>query len=254
MGDNLLPFSDLLVGKEFTLRYDHDGPVWNYRILDINNLQWKEEGETRWQKETYRGFEVDDNLVFLGHIHSGSRPRASRKIVLDLNNGLTTCVLSKMGTEFYGNETSYRAIFGVIEMEGLESPKYIRHELTDELAGRSITTTYSDQGTSMHLFATPHSSAWTIFMEDQTLGLQWCAPSIYVKLRDGVYIYTECEEACNGAEMCVLLNDKNMFYSGFGFSGGETGVSLIMIGAIVRDLGKYDVAHFFGPKAKRKGA
>ena len=254
MGDNILPFSALLVGKEFTLRYDYDGPVWNYRIIDIHNLEWKAEGETLWQKETYRGFEVDDNLVFLGHIHSGSRPRASRKIALDLNNGLTTCILSKMGTKYYGNETSYRALFGVVEMKGLEAPKYVRHELTHELAGRSITTTYSDQGASMHLFTTPHSSAWTIFMADQTLGMQWCAPSIYVKLRDGVYIYTECEEACNGAEMCVLLNDKNMFYSGFGFSGGETGVSLIMIGAIVRDLGRYDVAKFFGPNGKRKGA
>jgi hypothetical protein len=45
-----------------------------------------------------------------------------------------------------------------------------------------------------------------------------------------------------------------MFYTGFGFSGGETGVNLIMIGAIVRDLGKYDVAEFFGPNGKKKGA
>ena len=91
-------------------------------------------------------------------------------------------------------------------------------------------------------------------MGDQTLGMQWCAPAMYVKLREGVYIFTICEEACNGAQMCFIQNDKNMYVSGFGFSGGERGVSLGIIGAIVRDLGQYDVMEYFGPNAKRKGA
>jgi hypothetical protein len=109
-------------------------------------------------------------------MHSGSRPRASVKIALDLLNGLTTCILSKMGTEYYGNEVSYRAIFGTAEMEGVEAPKYIRHEFTDELVTRS----WSDITTSMHLYTAPHSAAWTIYTEDQTLGMQWCALCIYV--------------------------------------------------------------------------
>ncbi len=254
MGGNLLPYSDLLVGKEFTLRYDNDGPVWNYKVLDMYNLQWLEEGETQWHKETYRAFEADEKLVFFAHMHSGSRPRVSVKIALDLINGLTTCIYSKLGTEYYGNEVSYRAIFGIAEMEGLEAPKYMRHEFTDELAGRAFTRSYSDNMTSMHLYTTPHSSAWTIYMADQTLGMQWCAPAIYVKLRDGVYIFDLVEEACNGAETCIIENDKIMRASGFGFSGGQNGVTLNEIGAIARDVGRYDVKEFFGPKAELKGA
>jgi hypothetical protein len=254
MGGNLLPYSDLLVGKEFTLRYDNDGPVWNYKVLDKYNLQWREEGETQWQKETYRAFEADEKLVFFAHMHSGSRPRVSVKIALDLINGLTTCIYSKLGTEYYGNEVSYKAIFGAAEMEGLEAPKYVRHELTDELVGRGFTRSYSDNMTSMHLYTTPHSSAWTIYMADQTLGMQWCAPAIYVKLRDGVYIFDLVEEACNGAETCIIENDKIMRASGFGFSGGQNGVTLNEIGAIARDIGRYDVKKFFGPKAEVKGA
>jgi hypothetical protein len=42
--------------------------------------------------------------------------------------------------------------------------------------------------------------------------------------------------------------------SGFGFSGGQRGVRLGVIGAIARHIGGYDVKHFFGPKAKVKGA
>jgi hypothetical protein len=254
MGGNALPFSDLLVGKGFTLRYDHEGPAWNYRVLDLYNLEWRQEGETPWHKETYRAFEADEELVFFAHIVSGSRPRSCRRIALDLTNGLTTCILSKMGTKYYGNEVSYRAIFGAAEMEGIPSPKYVRHEFTDELVGRGFTRSYSDQMTSMHLYTTPHSSAWTIYTANQTLGMQWCAPAIYVKLRDGVYIFDLVEEACNGAETCIIENEKTKRAVGFGFSGGEKGVTLGTIGAIARDIGRYDIKHFFGPKAKVKGA
>jgi hypothetical protein len=74
MGGNLLPFSDLLVGKEFTLRYDNEGPGWEYKVIDIYNLQWRKEGTTAWQKETYRAFEADEKLVFFGHIVTGAIP------------------------------------------------------------------------------------------------------------------------------------------------------------------------------------
>jgi hypothetical protein len=254
MGGNTLPFSDLLVGKEFTLRYDNEGPAWNYKVLDLYNLQWRKDGDKEWQKETYRAFESDEKLVFFAHIVTGSRPRSCRRIALDLTNGLTTCILSKMGTKYYANEVSYRAIFGVAEIEGVAAPQYVRHEFTDELVGRGFTRSYSDQMTSMHLYTTPHSSSWTIYTANQTLGMQWCAPALYVKLRDGVYIFDLVEEGCNGAETCIIENEKTKRASGFGFSGGERGVGLNIIGAVARDIGKYDINRFFGPKAKVKGA
>ncbi len=252
MSGNTLPYSELLAGKEFTLRYDH-GPVYNYKVSDAYNLEWKKEGESKWRKETYRAFEADEKLLFFAHMHTGAKPPVSVKIALDLTNGLTTCIYSKVGSEYYGNEVTYEAFFGVAEMEGLESAKYLRHEFTDELVGRGFTRTYSDNMTSMHLYTTPHSSAWTIYMPDQTLGMQWCAPALYVKLREGVYIFDLVEEACNGAETCIIENDKTMHASGFGFHGGKDGINLGVIGAIARDLGQYKVKEYFGPHARRKG-
>jgi hypothetical protein len=76
----------------------------------------------------------------------------------------------------------------------------------------------------MHLYTTPHSSSWTIYTANQTLGMQWCAPAIYVKLRPGVYIFDLVEEACNGAETCIIENEKTKRACGFGFSGGANGV------------------------------
>ena len=251
---NNLPFTDMLVGKEFALRYDNGGPMRHYRIDDKFRLKYQEDGEREWHEEIYRAYEADEKLIWFSHILTDSKPRASVQVALDLTNGLTTCIHSQMGTKYFGNETSYYAIFGVAEMEGMEAPQYVRHEYTDELVGRAFTRSYSDQMTSMHLYTTPHSSSWTIFTENQTMGAQWCAPAIYVKLRDGVYIFVLCEEACNGAQMIIIENDKTMRACGFNFSGGERGVNLGLVGAIARDVGCYDVKEFFGPNARRKGA
>ncbi len=241
-----MPFTDLLVGKEFTLRYDKGGPVRHYRITEKYTLNYREDGESQWHEENYRAYEADEKLVWFSHLLTDSKPRASVQIALDLINGLTTCIHSQMGTEYFGNETSYYAIFGVAEMEGLAAPQYVRHELTDELVGQAFSWSYSDETTSMHIYTTPHSSSWTIFTENQTMGAQWCAPCIYVKVRDGVYIFTINEEACNGHQMCVMINTKITHDCGFGFSGGADGVNLTLTGAKGRHIGRFNIKNFWG--------
>jgi hypothetical protein len=254
MAGNNMPFTDMLVGKEFTLRYDNGGPVRHYQIAEKYKLKYREDGETQWHEEAYRAYEADEKLVWFSHLLTDSKPRASVQIALDLLNGLTTCIHSQMGTKYFGNETSYYAIFGVAEMEGLEAQQYVRHELTDELVGHAFSWSYSDQMTSMHLYTTPHSMSWTIFTENQTLGAQWGSPCIYVKVRDGVYIFVQNEEACNGAEMCVMINTKITHDCGFGFSGGARGVNLSLTGAIGRHIGQFHVKEYFGLNPTRKGA
>ncbi|MBN2371757.1 MAG: MoaF N-terminal domain-containing protein [Vicinamibacteria bacterium] len=250
MAAHSLPFSDFLAGKELTVRYD-DGPVWNYRFDDAKKLRWRREGEAQWREEAYRAFEPDDGMIFFCHLRSGTKPAECKKIVLDFANGLTTCVNSRMGTEYMGNEVSYQIAFGVIEMKGVEAPRYVRHALTDELAGRAFSWSYSDQMTSMHAYSTPHSASWTIYMDNQALGAQWSAPCKYVKLRDDVYLFSLVEEACNGGQMTVVINAKIMHDCGFGFSGGKNGLEIGIIGALARNIGCYDVKRFFGPKPRK---
>jgi hypothetical protein len=249
-----IPFTDMLVGKEFTLRYDNGGPVWQYQFTEKFKLKYKEEKETQWHEEAYRAYEADEKLVWFAHILTDSKPRSSVAIAVDLVNGLTTCIYSHMGTKYYGNETSYRAIFGVAEGAGFEAPQYMRHELTDEPVGHVFSWSYSDQMTSMHLYASPHSMSWTIFTDNQTMGAQWCSPCIFVKLRDGIYIFCQNEEACNGAEMIELINTKISHDCGFNYSGGAMGVNLGLTGAIGRHIGYYDIKKYFGPKIHKKGA
>lgn len=253
MDVNNMPFSDILAGKEFTLRFDRGGPVIHYKVEEKFRLRYREDKESTWYEVEYRAYEADDDLAWFSHLLVDSKPRTSLQIALDLTNGLTTCIHSQMGTEYYGNEVSYYAIFGVADLQGINPPRYLRHELSDDLVGHAWSWTYSNNMTSMHLFTAPNSHSWTIYTADQSLGSQWCAPSLLVKVRNGVHILAECEEACNGSAMIVMINEKIRHDCGFSFQGGREGVRLNLVGAIGRHIGYYDIKKYFGPKAAKKG-
>jgi hypothetical protein len=243
-----MPYSDILVGKEFTLRFDHGGPVRDYRFDDMYTLRYRDHADGVWHEATYRGYEGDDNLAWFGHIREGTKPRAATMVAVDFTNGLATSIECHMGTAYYGNETTYRAIFGVVEMEGIEPPLYTRHQLTDELIGHAFSWSYSDATTSMHLYTSPNSMSWTIFTGNQTMGAQWCSPCLYVKLRQGVYLFCQNEEACNGAQMTELLNTKISRDCGFSFTGSDRGVNLSVVGAIGRHIGQFNTLPYYGPR------
>jgi hypothetical protein len=77
-----------------------------------------------------------------------------------------------MGTPYIGNEAAVKTLLDVVEMEGLTPPRYRRHQLTDELVGRAVTWNCSPGLTSMHLYSTPHSLSWIIFLENGSGGME----------------------------------------------------------------------------------
>jgi len=250
MARNPMPFTGKLVGKEFTLRYDRGGPVRHYRIQDMYKLAYREDGEARWREADYRAFEGDEDLFWFSHFLVDSKPRACVQVAVDFTNGLTTCIHSQMGTPYSGNEASYSALFGVMEMSGINAPLYVRHEYTCDLAGHAFSCSYSDQLTSMHLWPSPHSISWTIFTENQTRGSQWSSPAIVIKLRPMVYIFAQSEEAGTTNQMIGFYNLRIMRIFGFEFFGGSSGVNLSLLGGLCRHIGKFDLARFYGPKMR----
>ena len=247
MAGNKMALTDFLVGKKFTVRYD-DGSAWNYRFDELRKLHWRKEREPQWHEEVYEAFEPDKELIFFAHMHSGTKPYECVKIVLDFANGLTSCVHSQVGSKYMANEVSYKILFGIIEMEGLTAPQYWRHTFTEELVGRALTWNYSDTLTSMHVYSTPHSYSWTIFLENGAMGMQWSSASQYVKIRDDVYLFSWVEEACNGHQGTIVINTKTMHDCGFGFSGSKNGLSLSTMGALARNAGRFNIGKFMGPK------
>jgi hypothetical protein len=118
-------------------------------------------------------------------------------IAIDFDNALTSCVQGWLGTPYMANEAARKTWFGVVEMEGLTPPKYRRHQFSDELVGRALTWNYSPGLTSMHVYTTPHSFSWIIFLGNGAGGLEWSGPAQYVKLRDDLSVQL-AGEACNG--------------------------------------------------------
>ncbi len=101
---NNLPFSDILVGKEFTLRYDKRRSGPDYKFKDMTTMQYRDHKDNKWVDAEYRAYEGDDNLAWFAHILADTRPRACSMVAVDLTNGLVTSIESRMGTEYYGNE------------------------------------------------------------------------------------------------------------------------------------------------------
>jgi hypothetical protein len=209
MAGNKGPISRFLAGEELTLRYDN-GMAIEYRFDEIQKLRWRRSGDSMWRKERYESWESAPGVIMFGHLLSGAPEHDAFSIVVDVDQALVTCLHATMGTPYIANEAAVKTVFGVVEMKGLTPPKYRRHQNTDELVGRAMTWNYSPGLTSMHLYSTPHSLSWIIFLENGSGGMEWSGPASYVKIRDELYLAYWLEEACNGTLGTILINLRTM--------------------------------------------
>jgi hypothetical protein len=237
-------------GKSLTVRTD-SGPVLEYRFDEIRKLRWRFAGDNNWRDAFYEMYEADDELFFFAHFLDAEFPRSCAMVALDMKNGLTTLIKGTTGTPYRNNETTPDFYFGVIEMDGIIPPRYHRHGWTDEMVGKAVTWNYQPGNpglTSMHLYLTPHTYSWVIFLTNGAGGMQWSSPGWYSKVRDGVYIMAWVEEACNGTLGVICYNEKTMHDAGFGFHVGPNGLGLNVIGARARNAGQFDINKYLGPK------
>jgi hypothetical protein len=249
MAGNKGPISSFLTGKQLTLRYDN-GTAIDYRLDEIQKLRWRRAGagESAWREERYESWESAPGVIMFGHLLSGAPDHDAFSIVVDFDNALVTCLHGTMGTPYIGNEAAVKTLFGVVEMQGLTPPKYRRHEYTDELVGRAMTWNYQPGLTSMHLYTTPHSLSWIIFLENGSGGMEWSGPASYVKIRDELYLAYWLEEACNGTLGTILVNLRTMRNCGVDYSAGPKGLRLGAVGAHARLAGRFDVLKYFKPQ------
>jgi hypothetical protein len=248
MAGNSLPLSTYLVGKELTVRYDDGGPVLNYRFDTADKLHWRREGETQWREETYQSWEPAPDVIFFGHLLGGASNHDCVAIAIDFENALTCCVQGWLGTKYMANEAARKTWFGIVEMESLTAPQYRRHQFTDELVGRALTWNYSPGLTSMHVYTTPHSFSWIIFLGGGAGGLEWSGPAQYVKLRDDLYLFNWLEEACNGTLGVLVINLRTLHDCGVDYHCGKQGLRFSGVGAQARHAGSFDIRRFYGPK------
>ena len=243
MAGNALPSSDFLAGKSFTIRYDN-GPVMDYRIGGPEDLEWRKDGGA-WVKARYKAWEPAPGVINFGHLLEGMPDHDGHMVVADFDNGLVTCLRGHLNTPYFANEAGVQTLFGVIEMEGVATPGYERHQFTDELLGRALTWNYAPGLTSMHLYSTPHSMSWIIFTDTGAGGLEWSGPASYVKIRDQLYYMYWLEEACNGTLGTIVINLRTLHDSGIGYHCGAEGLSMSAVGAHMRHAGRFDTVKYF---------
>ena len=250
MAGNKGPISTFLSGKDLTLRYD-SGMAIQYRFDSAETLRWRRAGagEGAWRQETYESWDSAPGVVMFGHLLSGEPDHDAFSIVVDFDHALVTCLHGTMGTPYIANEAAVKTSFGVVEMAGLTPPRYRRHQFTDELVGRALSWNYRPGLTSMHLYSTPHSLSWIIFLENGSGGLEWSGPASYVKIRDELYLAYWLEEACNGTLGTILINLRTMRNCGVDYNGGANGLRLSVVGAHARHAGRFNTLKYFTPKA-----
>ena len=249
MAGNKGPISTFLAGKELTLRYD-GGTAVQYQFPNAGTLRWRREGDSTWRDEQYESWESAPGVVMFGHLLTGAPQHDAFSIVVDFDHALVTCLHGTMGTPYMGNEAAVKTLFGVVEMNGLTPPRYRRHQFTDELVGRAVSWNYRPGLTSMHLYSTPHSLSWIIFLENGAGGLEWSGPASYVKIRDELYLAYWLEEACNGTLGTILVNLRTMRNCGVDYAAGPKGLRLNAVGAHARHAGRFDSLKYFAPKAR----
>lgn len=244
-GANDMPVSDYMVGKCFTLRFDNDGPAWDYEITAVNTLRWREAGSGEWQEEIYKAFEPAENIILFSHMHTGSAEHRNITNAVDFSTGLATCVDAHIGNWRSSWEVGNCVHFGVLEMDGVTAPGVRRHEFTTDLVGKSFAWVYSDFMSSIHVYSSPESYSWTIFLDNNAGGMMWSSPCFYIKLREDAYLFTWVEEKCNGSQGLMVFNPRLMHDAGYFFHADEHGLSLTTLGAYARTCGDFDIKKYF---------
>nr|MCR5263399.1 hypothetical protein [Clostridiales bacterium] len=116
------------------------------------------------------------------------------------------------------------------------------------------TWTYSKMMSSQHIYNSPTSYSWTIFMGGnpgdpgyRSGGFVWSSPCTYIKLRDDVYIMTWVEQKWSGSFTTAAMNLRIMHDCGFSLGLTHDASKLLFheMGAFARAAGTADMSGIF---------
>jgi hypothetical protein len=234
----MMEHSRILDNRKFTIQFDN-GTSWDYEIGEHFNMRFREGGTDNWKSERYDAFEADDGLVFFTHVTDNDRPIDALQHVIDLKNGLASCIRSTFDNRAYPRNPRQQWLFGIVKADGI-TPSKARHHFTDELLGHSYTWEYSDDISSQHVYTTTESFTYAILSSSTGATVMGSFPCRYVKIRDGVYFLSWVEIRSQGIQGVLLFNTKTMHDCGtcHGMTHDQT-FEFNTFGAESRSAGRY---------------
>lgn len=228
-GEYMPPFAEELTGKTIKLCLDHSGS-YTYRFLNTHTLQWKHEvGE--WREEYCEVLRApgEDEIYLVQHYCKKSVPPRAHTLVLDLDTGLCTLCVAKVGKPASAREVQREFLFGILE--GYEEIGK-RHEYTKELVGTSILWTYHEKEKVRvkHIYTAPLYYTYIMTTDDNRC---WVAsnPADYVKINDHMYVFAFIEERQSGVQGFFLINNKTLHDIGSFFGVQAHGMECCTFGA-----------------------
>ena len=237
-GPHMPAWSDDLTGKTFIMNFD-DGLKLTYTFKSTHELVWSDNsGE---EHEEY----VDvltclKNVYFINHYVLHSAPPTAHMLVIDLETGLVTADTAHLLHPLNARECYREFHFGLIE--GFEDPGY-RHDYTDEMVGKSILWTYHDPKKAppiQHIYTSPAYYTSVMAYPDQEAMWSATNPVVYIKLRDGVYIFSFVEERQTGVQGFFMMDLNGMHDVGSFFGVSARTLECYTFGAI----GEYTTPYY----------
>ncbi len=204
-----------LTGKKYSFVFEN-GTVFSYEFSGLHELVWSDGKETH--TDYAEVLPSRDGVIFINHFVKGSNPPEAHMIVFDTGNGLVTACVAKICNPYNPREVVREFLFGL--EEGYADPGY-RHDYTDEMVGNTICWTYDGEFSIKHIYI--HPAFYTYVMEPYPGGGSWVAsnPANYIKIRDGLYIFTFVEERQTGTQGFFLMDLQELHDVGsfFGMPG-----------------------------------
>ena len=208
------PDTDELVGK--TLAFRGEEKDYDFRFTGLNEVWFREAGEE--EKRCFCNVKtLDHEVYFVNFLVPGYATSRQITLIPDMVSGCATVVDAKVGTEYSNIDVDRDFYFGRLEGDFAGGEL---HGFTTELLGKSIIWDYGPKIIKIkHIY---NCDIYYTYKNLTAMGT-WMAtnPADYVKIRDGLYLFSFVEERQVGIQAIFLIDTARMHDIGcfYGCSG-----------------------------------
>lgn len=226
-GPNQLPASDALAGRSFEVRLEGDLPDVVVEVRDGQSLAWRTADGAAGGEERYLAREVLAG-VFLLDVQLAERPSRAVAVVLDVERGLVTAIVSDVvEDEARGQRVDEQVVQGWLT----GGDPADRHARTAAMVGHRVQYVYGAEHVYEHVYLNSSTYTWHCLAGAEA-GQADTEPTLAFELRERVYLFAWRERVvpCDGVAVLDWVNLRNNGRI-FGWDTEDLAANLIPMGA-----------------------
>ena len=230
-------FTQDLVGKEFSCRYD-DGSHLIFRFPEVNKLLWSDDDGKEFHEEYCAPMKsTAGNVIGVYFLRRIGLPFEGAFVVFDMDSGYTTWVQVTLGNHEDEKHGCPQPHFG--EIENFGDRRGERHHFATDLVGKSIDWKYNEEFSIRHSYVSPtltispHMPAKDAeYGDDEDFIFRRFLKAFHAKIRDDL-ILTSFTEPGNCSAVLLIdmkqVHDIGCFF-GITHDGRLGGVTITAMG------------------------